>query len=137
MATHSNTGHGKASMRTPLGRARGLGAAKEGAHHWWLQRVLSLALVPLTLWFAASVVGLAGADHATVVEWLGNPVVAVLMILLVALTFHHAQLGMQSVYEDYVSAHWARVVVDLATKGLSLVLAVAAIFAVLKIAFGA
>ncbi|HET8726562.1 MAG TPA: succinate dehydrogenase, hydrophobic membrane anchor protein, partial [Alphaproteobacteria bacterium] len=110
---------------------------KEGVHHWWLQRVLSLALLPLSLWFVASVVGLAGADYATAVEWLANPVVAVLMVILIAIGFHHAQLGMQSVYEDYISRHWVRAGVDLATKGLCLVLAVAAIFAVLKIALGA
>lgn len=137
MAGKSNTGAGRASLRTPVGRARGLGAAKDGVRHWWLQRVTALALVPLSLWFVASVVALAGADHAAVSAWLGNPVVAVLMVLLIGTTFYHAQLGMQVVYEDYIGSHAARLVADLGTKAVCLVLAVASIFAVLKIALGA
>lgn len=125
------------SLRTPIARARGLGSAKEGLHHWWVQRITSVALVPLTIWFVASVVGLAGADHAAVAAWLSNPVVAVLMVLLVAASLHHAQLGMQVVYEDYIHTHWLRITADVGTKLLSLGLGAATIFAILKIALGA
>ena len=124
------------SLRTPVARARGLGSAKDGLHHWWVQRVSAVALIPLTIWFVASVVGLAGADHAAVAAWIGNPVVAVLMVLLVAAALYHAQLGMQVVYEDYIHSHWLKVTADVGTKLLSLVLAAATIFAILKIALG-
>ena len=124
------------SLRTPVARARGLGSAKEGLHHWWVQRVSAVALIPLSIWFVASVVGLAGADHAAVAAWLGNPVVAVLMVLLVAAALYHAQLGMQVVYEDYIHTHWLKITADVGTKLLSLVLGAATIFAVLKLALG-
>ena len=124
------------SLRTPVARARGLGSAKDGLHHWWVQRVSAVALIPLTIWFVASVVGLAGADHAAVAAWIGNPVVAVLMVLLVTATLYHAQLGMQVVYEDYIHTHWLKITADVGTKLASLVLAAATIFAVLQIALG-
>ncbi len=124
------------SLRTPVARARGLGSAKEGLHHWWVQRVSAVALIPLTIWFVASIVGLAGADHAAVAAWIGNPVVAVLMVLLVAAALYHAQLGMQVVYEDYIHSHWLKITADVGTKLVSLVLGVATIFAILKIALG-
>src|SRR3546814_130825 len=136
MATASNTGR-KPSMRTPVGRARGLGPAKEGVQHWWVQRVTAVALVPLSLWLAASIIGLAGADHATVVEWLANPLVALLMIVLIGTTFYHAALGLQVVYEDYIHTHWLMVAVNVGTKFACLLLAVAAILSVLKISLGA
>ncbi|NNG05801.1 MAG: succinate dehydrogenase, hydrophobic membrane anchor protein [Inquilinus sp.] len=123
-------------LRTPLSRARGLGSAKDGTHHWWIQRITAIALVPLSLWFVASMVGLAGADHAAVTAWLAHPAVAVLMVLLVAATLHHAQLGLQTMYEDYIHLHWLKIVADLTTKMASLALGVAAAFAVLKIALG-
>ena len=124
------------SLRTPVARARGLGSAKEGLHHWWVQRVSAVGLIPLSIWFVASVVGLAGADHAAVAAWLGNPVVAVLMVLLVAAALYHAQLGMQVVYEDYIHTHWLKITADVGTKLVSLVLGAATIFAVLKLALG-
>lgn len=124
------------SLRTPVARARGLGSAKEGLHHWWVQRVSAVALIPLTIWFVASIVGLVGADHAAVSAWISNPVVAVLMALLAAATLYHAQLGMQVVYEDYLHTHWLKIAADVGTKLASLVLAAAMIFAILKIALG-
>ena len=124
------------SLRTPLSRARGLGSAKDGFHHWWVQRITSIALIPLTLWLVASLVGLAGADHATVTAWLAQPVVAVLMVLLVVAALHHAQLGLQVVYEDYIHVHWLRITIDVATKLAVLLLGAASVFAVLRIAFG-
>lgn len=122
-------------LRTKLGQARGLGSAKEGTHHWWMQRVTAIALVPLTLWFVITIIGVAGADYAQATALLGNPLVAVLMVLTIVATFYHAQLGLQVVYEDYIANHWLRLVVDLGTKFGCFALAVAAIFAVLKIAF--
>src|SRR5258707_9368107 len=89
-------------MRSSLGRAIGLGSAKEGVGHWWRQRVSALALVPLTLWLVISVIGLIGADHAAFVAWVRSPMPAVLLILLLVATFYHTALGLQVVIEDYV-----------------------------------
>ena len=124
------------SLRSPLGRVRGLGSAKEGTAHWWAQRMTALALVPLLIWFAASVAAMTGADHAAVVEWLKNPFVTIVMILLIIATFHHAQLGMQVVLEDYVHSEWLKIGAIVVVKFLAVVLAVASLFSVLKIAFG-
>jgi len=124
------------SLRSPLGRAIGLGSAKHGADHWWAQRVSAVALILLGLWFAASLIAHAGADHGAVVAWLRNPITAILMLLLVATTFYHAALGLQVVIEDYVHSEWLKVSSLVATWLISMVLAVAGIFAVLRIAFG-
>ena len=124
------------SMRTPLARVRGLGSAKEGVHHWWAQRLTALALVPLTLWFVVSVAGLAGMDHAGAVAWIGSPPVTVLLVLLIAATFWHAQLGVRVVIEDYVHSEAVKLVALIAVKFAAVLLAIASIFAVLRLAFG-
>jgi len=90
------------SMRSDLGRVRGMGSAKEGVHHWWMQRLTAIALIPLIMWFVASVAGLAGAGHAETVAWLSQPLVAIAVILLVVATLYHAALGIQVVVEDYI-----------------------------------
>jgi len=122
--------------RTPLGRVRGLGSAKEGTEHFWAQRLTAIALVPLALWFVASLAVYTGADHATAKAWLAEPFSAVVMVLLVVTGFHHAQLGLQVVIEDYVSTEWIKVLSIILVKLGALALGVAAIFSVLKIAFG-
>lgn len=124
------------NFRTPLSRARGLGSAKSGAHHWWMQRVTAVALVPLSIWFVASLIVLATADHATVVEWLRSPLVAILCCALVVATFYHGQLGMQVVLEDYVHAEALKLAGILILNLASLLLAATCLFAVLSIAFG-
>lgn len=120
-------------MRSDFARVRGLGPAHDGVGHWWAQRLTALALVPLTLWFVVSIVSLIGADHATVAEWIGRPLPAVVLVLLIVATFHHAQLGMQVVIEDYVHAEGLKIAMILAVKGLAVVLAVTSLFAVLRI----
>jgi succinate dehydrogenase / fumarate reductase membrane anchor subunit len=124
------------SHRSPLGRARGLGSAKEGAAHWWAQRVTAIALVPLSLWFVAGVLGLIGADHQQALAWIGYPLNAVLLVILIAVTFHHAQLGLQVVIEDYVHTEWLKIAMILAVKFAAVVLALFGIIAVLAITFG-
>ncbi len=124
------------SLRTPLGRVRGLGSAKSGTHHFWMQRVTAVALIPLTLWFIYAVMSLLGADHATVSAWMQSPVNAVLMVLLIVATFHHMQLGLQVVIEDYIHGEGIKIASLMIMKGGSLVLGIAATFAVLKVAFG-
>jgi succinate dehydrogenase / fumarate reductase membrane anchor subunit len=120
-------------MRSPLGRARGLGSAKAGATHWWMQRLTSLALVPLTLWFLCAMIGMLGASRDDVVFWMSGPLPIVLMIALVIATFHHLQAGLQVVIEDYVHDDRLRIGSILLVKGLSLLLALACIISVLRL----
>ena len=90
------------SFRSPLARAVGLGSAKKGSQHWWAERVTAVALVPLTLWFVASIIAHAGSDYATFIGWLQAPLTTLLVILLLIALFHHSALGLQVVIEDYV-----------------------------------
>jgi succinate dehydrogenase / fumarate reductase membrane anchor subunit len=123
-------------FRTPLARVRGLGSAKAGTHHWWMQRLTSVALVPLSLWFVASLIRVVSADHATVIAWLHSPLVAILCCALIVATFYHGQLGLQTVLEDYVHTEWLKLVSIVLMKLVSLLLAATCLFAVLSIAFG-
>ena len=123
-------------LRTPLAQARGLGSAKTGVEHWWAQRWTALALIPLVLWFVISVVAHVGASHSEMVAWVGHPVTAVLLVLLIAAVFHHGQLGLQVVVEDYVPNETLKLESILGLKGGAIVLSVAGVLAVLRIAFG-
>jgi succinate dehydrogenase / fumarate reductase membrane anchor subunit len=111
------------TLRSPLGRARGLGSARAGSRHWWAQRLTSVALVPLTLWFIWSIMHLTGASQADVADWLASPVRLALLLALIAATFHHLQLGMQVVIEDYVPQEGVKLAALLAIKGLCILLA--------------
>lgn len=119
--------------RSELGRARGLGSAKAGVEHWWAERLTAIALVPLTVWFVISVLRLLGHDQPTVAHFIGRPWNAVLLILLVVMTFHHMQLGLQVIYEDYIHQR-GTLIASLATKAACLVLGLLAVLAVLKLA---
>ncbi len=121
-------------MRSQLGRARGTGAAHSGVHHWYAERITSIALVPLTLWFIFAVLRLVGAPQEAVVDWAGRPVNAALLLALIAITFHHMQLGLQVVYEDYINAKWLMNIAILGTKAAALLLGLLASVAVLKMA---
>lgn len=123
------------SLRSPLGRVKGLGAAGEGTGHWWAQRLTALALVPLTVWLVASLVTLAGADYAVMRAWLGSPVVAGLLILFLLASVHHAQLGLQVVIEDYVHSEGAKLALILGVKALAVVLGLSGTLAILSILF--
>ena len=122
-----------ADLRSPLGRARGLGSARDGTAHWWAQRVTAVALVPLTLWFVASVVALTGAPIEAVGLWMGHPIRAALLIALLVAVFHHAQLGLQVVIEDYVHAESTKLVLVYAVKGACWLFAAIGAIAVLKV----
>jgi succinate dehydrogenase / fumarate reductase membrane anchor subunit len=122
--------------RSPIARVRGLGSAKEGAQHWWAQRLTALALVPLSVWFVAGVVALTGASHAEAAAWIAHPLNATLMILTLGLTFHHGQLGLQVVIEDYVHAEGPKLALLIVVKLLALALAVAGALAVLRLMLG-
>ena len=121
--------------RTPLARARGLGSAKEGVHHWWMQRLTAIALIPLVVWFAISLVMLSGADYQVVRAWISSPLVMVMLILTIGIGLHHGQLGMQVVWEDYTEGAF-RIVMIVLTKFLAVLFGLGAIVAVLRIGFG-
>ena len=123
------------SLRSPLGRVLGKGAAKEGAHHWWVQRLTSVALIPLTVWFVISLLALPSFDYATVHAWASQTWTALLLVLFIAIAAWHSKLGVQVVIEDYVHGGTKTLSLILSTFAHTLV-AVAAIFAVLKVAFG-
>jgi succinate dehydrogenase / fumarate reductase, membrane anchor subunit len=123
-------------MRSPLGRAIGLGSAKEGVEHWWMQRITAIALVPLILWFVIAVIGLAGADLETMQNWVGRPLPAILLVLLLIATFYHMSLGLQVVVEDYVHVELAKLALVILIRLFCFALAVAGIFAVFSIAVG-
>lgn len=124
------------TLRTPLSRVIHLGSARSGAQHWWLQRVTAVALVPLGVWFAASLVSLAGADLATLQAWLARPIPALLMALFLATAFWHLKLGLQVIIEDYVHEEGAKLVLLLATTFACVLVGGGAILAVLKLTFG-
>ncbi len=120
-------------MRSQLGRARGLGAAKSGAAHWWTQRVTAIALVPLSLWFVCAALRLVGASHAEMLAWIGSPVPVVLFIALVLANFYHLALGLQVVIEDYVPGEVARLTTLLVIKGVIVLLALTCLVSILKL----
>lgn len=120
-------------MRTPLARAMGLGSAKEGVGAWWAERVSAVALVPLALWFAASIIAHTGSDYATFIVWLKTPLAAILMILLLIALFYHTALGLQVVIEDYVHSATKFAAVIAVRLGCC-ALATAGVVAILRIA---
>ena len=124
-------------LRSPLGRAVGLGSAKEGVEHWWTQRMTAVALVPLALWFVATLVGHLGADQAAAIAWLRSPIPATAMALLVIASFAHMALGVQVVIEDYVHHEGVKIASLVALRLACWALAAAALVAVLRIALGA
>jgi len=90
------------SIRTPIARVRGLGAAKNGTHHWWLQRLTAIALVPLTIWFVITLMSHFGMSRAELARWMRSPSTATPMALFLITAFWHLKLGLQVVIEDYV-----------------------------------
>ena len=123
------------SLRSPLGKVLGTGSAKEGVHHWWLQRLTSIALVPLTIWFVVSLLSLSSFEHVTVITWMAHSWTALLMILFILVATWHSQLGVRVVVEDYVHGG-AKTLTLVVLTFIHAVVAAAGIFAVLKVAFG-
>ncbi len=124
------------SLRSPLGKVLGAGSAKEGVHHWWLQRLTSVALVPLTIWFVVSLLSLPSLEHVTVIAWMAQTWTALLLILFILVATWHSQLGVRVVVEDYVHGGAKTLTLVLITF-IHTLLAAAGVFAVLKVAFGA
>ncbi|HEX4648667.1 MAG TPA: succinate dehydrogenase, hydrophobic membrane anchor protein [Steroidobacteraceae bacterium] len=125
------------SLRSPLGKVLGAGSAKQGVHHWWVQRLTSVALVPLSVWFLVSLLALPSLEHATVVAWMAQSSTALLLVLLVLIGAWHSQLGVRAVVEDYVHGAGARTVTLVALGFAHVLIAAAGVMAVLRVALGA
>jgi succinate dehydrogenase / fumarate reductase, membrane anchor subunit len=123
------------SLRSPLGKVLGTGSAKEGVHHWWLQRLTSIALVPLATWFVVSLLSLQSFEHVTVITWMAHSWTALLLVLFILVATWHSQLGVRVVVEDYVHGGTKTLTLVVLTF-IHAVVAAAGIFAVLKVAFG-
>ena len=117
-------------------RTQGLGSAREGVGHWWMQRVTALALIPLTLWFAASLIAPAQDDYSALIGWLHSPFTSVSMVLLLIALFYHMALGLQVVVEDYVHTDRIKMPTVVVIYLGCFALAAAGIIATLRIAFG-
>ena len=122
--------------RNPLSVARGLGSSNDGLGHWWKQRLTSVALVPLVLWFVVSMIALAGQDRAHVLNWLHSPLHAVVFSLFLIVSLYHANLGLRKIYEDYVQVRWLQLSSRIATDFAAVLLGFAGVFALLRQAFG-
>jgi len=124
-------------IHSRLRKARGLGSAKEGTNHWWLQRVTALALTPLTIWLVWSLISLTNYNHFAVLAWIAEPLQASFLIIFFLVAFHHSQLGMQVVIEDYVSNHFARILFIIFIKFICYSLAIISVVSILTILIGA
>jgi succinate dehydrogenase / fumarate reductase membrane anchor subunit len=118
-----------------IGRVRGLGSAKSGAHHWWLERLTSISTLLLTIWLLVALLRLPNLDYETIIGWLQSPLVAVPMLLFVVSTFWHSKLGLQVVIEDYVHEEGWKFFSITLLNFFIVALGATAFFAVLKIAF--
>jgi succinate dehydrogenase / fumarate reductase membrane anchor subunit len=127
---------GGMSLRSPLGRVLGLGSARDGVAQWWVQRVSSVALVPLTLWFVISMAVLGTLDYGAWVDFLQAPFNAFMMVLLIATLAYHSFLGVCVVIEDYVHSSSLKISSLLGVRFAHVLAGGAAVFAVLRIAFG-
>ncbi len=124
------------SLRSPLRAVLGAGSAREGVEHWWLQRLTSVALVPLSVWFVVSLLALPSLDHATVVAWMRHSSTALLLVLLALAATWHSQLGVRVIVEDYVDGAGARTLTLVLITFAHVLIAAAAVLAVLKVALG-
>ena len=122
------------SLEAPLARAKGLGSAKEGIAHWWMQRVTSILLVPLIVWGAFMVAVVGNLDHANLLAAIANPLNAIVIITLLIIVCYHAALGLQVVIEDYVHLRYLKMTAIVLTYFVSFMLALIGIASVIKIA---
>lgn len=123
-------------MRTPIARVRGLGSAKSGTEHFWRERLTAVANVPLTIAFIVIVFSLLGRNHAGVLQVLGSPLVACIMLLFIASSVYHMKLGMQVIIEDYVHQEGTKAALLIANIFFSVAVGLVSAFAVLRISFG-
>src|SRR4029453_7201200 len=123
-------------IRTPLARVRGFGSAKSGTGHFWHQRLTAIANVPLTIAFVVILVSLLGRSHAAVVQILGSPLVAILMLMFVGSITYHMKLGMQGIIEDYVHDEKWKLAAIIANLFFAIAVAAVCVYALLKLSFG-
>ena len=124
------------SLRSDLGKVRGLGSAKTGFQHWWLQRLTAVAIIPISIWFVTELIQNLNSTYQEVVDWISSPLVTVLMLGLISGVFYHAKLGIQVVVEDYVHSELPKIFLIIAVNlGLAFG-ALIGIVSVLKIALG-
>ncbi len=123
------------SLQSPIGRVRGLGSAKDGTHHWWLQRLTAVALVPLTIYFLWLLLTLVGADQSEAQALLAKPRNAALLAAFVIALFWHAQLGLQVVIEDYIHVRWQELSLQVLVRLSTLLATLVALLAIGRIAF--
>jgi succinate dehydrogenase / fumarate reductase, membrane anchor subunit len=121
---------------TPLLRARGLGSAREGVGHWWIQRVTAVALLPLIVWLVLSLALLGSSDYAILIGWVARPVNSILLLATALALFWHSALGLQVIIEDYIDSKGLRAALIIAVHFANILCAISSIFAVLKIALG-
>ena len=124
------------SLRSPLGRVLGLGSAQSGVHHWWQQRLTSVALVPLSIWFVVSLLALPSLGYETVTAWMSQSWTALLLVLFVLVATWHSQLGVRVVIEDYVHGTGSRTLTLVIVTFAHVLIAAAGVFAVLRVALG-
>lgn len=125
------------NLVSPLNRVIGFGSAKNGSQNWWMQRVSAVALIPLGLWLALSLLALDGYGYAAVVEWMRGPVTSILLILTVLVVSYHSYLGVQVVIEDYVHSAALKPAALVGSLLAHFGLCICALFAILRVAFGA
>jgi len=134
-AGHNAGGPRVKMMRTTLGQVRGLGSAKTGVEHWWTERLTSVAMIPMTLWFIYSALHLAGHSRLEVAHWAANPINAAVMVALLLTVFRHMGLALMVVVDDYIHAPAAHMAMLLLIKGGTTLLALIGVIATLRLAF--
>lgn len=128
-----NTEH---SIRTDIARARNHGSAKSGTHHWWMQRVTAIALIPLTIWMLSCLNCLTTGNYFQFIAWIKSPLTTLMLVLFTVTSFYHASLGIQVIIEDYVHKKSWKIGLLLLSQFSLLFLGTSAIFSILKISFG-
>ena len=123
-------------LRSPLAKVKGLGVSPDASHYFWLQRLTALALIPLTLWFCFSIALLPEASYEGIVAYMQSPFNAVMMVLIVLVSFQHAHLGLQVIIEDYVSNHDYRLMGILLVKFISYFMMALGVYSIVKVSLG-
>lgn len=131
------TAHNNDSLRSPLGRARGLGSAKDGTHHWIVQRVTAVALIPLVIFLLTQLPHIVMTDRASVIAWLQDPVIGIALALFIVTAFYHAMLGLQVVIEDYIHTPVLKYGALLLNQISFFFLGMAGLYAAIRLTFGA